>query len=78
MKKLLMPFTVFLTLFAVSCGPAAEDRQMMHMRAKVFQDSIANAIRMAIAEAEGPAPAVMAPDTASQRMQTQGNPPAKK
>ena len=37
-----------------SCGPAAEDRNYMHQRAKVFQDSIANAIRVQMAEAEGP------------------------
>lgn len=28
-----------------SCGPAAEDREMMYARARVFQDSIANVIR---------------------------------
>jgi len=44
------------TLFIASCGPAAENREAMHARAKVFQDSIANAIRTSFAEAESPAP----------------------
>jgi hypothetical protein len=38
--------TAFLGLFFLqSCGPAAEDREMMYARARVFQDSIANVIR---------------------------------
>lgn len=38
--------TSFLGLFLLqSCGPAAEDREMMYARARVFQDSIANVIR---------------------------------
>lgn len=45
---------IFIAFF--SCGPAAEDRQAMHARAKVFQDSIANAIRASLNEAESPAP----------------------
>jgi hypothetical protein len=51
MKKLLF----LLNLISVvsmffSCGPAAEDREAMYARAKVFQDSIANVIRTALDE----------------------------
>lgn len=57
MKNLFYFTATLLSLgFAVSCGPAVEDRKMMHERAKVFQDSIANVIRTTMAEAEGPAP----------------------
>jgi hypothetical protein len=45
-----------LLLVAVSCGPAAEDREAMHRRAKVFQDSIAAVIRASMNEAAAPAP----------------------
>jgi hypothetical protein len=38
----------------VSCGPAAEDRNQMHARAKVISDSMANLIKSAMAEAEMP------------------------
>ncbi len=48
----LIAFTIFIS----SCGPAAENREAMHARAKVFQDSIANSIRASFAEAESPAP----------------------
>jgi hypothetical protein len=48
-----------------SCGPAAEDRNAMHARAKVIQDSMANAIRQAIAEAEAPANTAVHVDTAA-------------
>ncbi|MCX8079737.1 MAG: hypothetical protein N3F09_00705 [Bacteroidia bacterium] len=34
-----------LTFVFMACGPAAEDREMMYARARVFQDSIANVIR---------------------------------
>jgi hypothetical protein len=45
---LIVPFLIFL-IFA--CSPAAEDRQQMHTRAKVFQDSIARTIQQTMAEA---------------------------
>lgn len=54
MKKTTFFSLSLFTLILSSCGPAAEDRQMMHARAKVFQDSIANIIRTSMAEAEGP------------------------
>lgn len=45
------------------CGPAGEDRNLMHSRAKQVQDSIANSIRQAIAEAEEPANTAVRVDT---------------
>lgn len=57
MNKNILLSCLALVLIMVSCGPAAEDRQIMHERAKIFQDSIANVIRTTIAEAEGPAQA---------------------
>lgn len=67
MNKLNFLSTFFIAglVFLISCGPAAEDRQAMHARAKVFQDSIAASIRNTIAEAEmpaqAPAPATVMP-----------------
>lgn len=57
-KRIIYYFAISISLF--SCGPAAEDRQAMHARAKVFQDSIANSIRATMAEAEGPSALVPA------------------
>jgi hypothetical protein len=61
MKKifLISSFTFFIVL--TSCGPAAEDKQLMHERAKVFQDSIATMIRTSMAEAEAPGNVVVMP-----------------
>ncbi len=61
MKKI----SFFIALMAVivfnsSCGPAAEDREAMYARAKVFQDSIANVLKSSMAEAEAPGPAAVA------------------
>jgi len=63
MKKnsVLLSFSVVVVLMA--CGPAAEDREKMHARAKVFQDSIATFIRNSMAEAEMPNSAVPVVDT---------------
>jgi hypothetical protein len=55
MKLSALLSVLFFTIIFQSCGPAAEDREMMHQRAKAFQDSIANLIRTQLAEAEGPA-----------------------
>ena len=41
-------------IFIISCGPAAEDRNTMLYRSKLVQDSIANVIRIQMAEAEAP------------------------
>lgn len=51
-KNLIPAFGIFWMLF--SCGPAAENRELMHVRAKSFQDSIANVIRLQMSEAMGP------------------------
>jgi len=83
MKKLiLIPALAFIVAFA-ACGPAAENREQMHARAKVFQDSIANAIRVSFAEAEAPGrqqvvmpqqqPATTAATAAAQPQQPAGN-----
>jgi hypothetical protein len=58
MKKFFVLSSLLFLLASTSCGPAAEDRQKMHERAKVFQDSIANFIRVSMAEAEAPGPGV--------------------
>ena len=55
MKNAILASAFTTLLILTSCGPAAEDRQMMHARAKIFQDSLANIIRTSMAEAEAPA-----------------------
>ena len=62
MKKTSVLSTLILLICLSACGPAAEDREKMHARAKEFQDSIANFIRTSMAEAEMP---VQAPQTAT-------------
>lgn len=59
MKKTGLFSSLLFVVVLNSCGPAAENRQMMHERAKVFQDSIANIIRTTMAEAEAPGPNVV-------------------
>jgi hypothetical protein len=67
MKKIFF-FSLLIISVLIACGPAAEDRQKMHERAKIFQDSIANFIRSAMAEAEAPGPMIMVPQpTAAQQ-----------
>lgn len=56
MKNGLFFFSLGLLLITNACGPASEDREAMHHRAKVFQDSIANGLRSSMAEAAAPAP----------------------
>ena len=53
MKKSIL-FSALIFTALTSCGPAAENREVMHKRAKVFQDSIAFIIRSSMAEAEAP------------------------
>jgi hypothetical protein len=67
MKKSIVLIAVISSSFLLSCGPAAEDREKMHARAKVFQDSIADFIRQSLAEAEAPAGNVIVVDTAAAR-----------
>ncbi len=50
MKRLLISLSVFTLCFS-ACGPAAEDREAMYARAKVFQDSIANVIKTSMDDA---------------------------
>lgn len=57
MKKNLLFGTSLAVLALVSCGPAAENREKMHNRAKEFQDSIANVIRQSMQAAEMPSQA---------------------
>jgi len=54
-RSALLSAALLSLLVFYSCGPAAEDRNVMHQRAKSFQDSIANLIRVQLSEAEGPA-----------------------
>jgi hypothetical protein len=61
MKRICLASACIFTLLFASCGPAAENREQMHARARVFQDSIANMIRSTMAEAEAPGPFVAVP-----------------
>lgn len=56
MKKIIPIFSFVSVLFLSSCGPAAEDREAMYARAKVFQDSIAAVIKASMDAAAAPAP----------------------
>jgi hypothetical protein len=56
MKKILFISLGFATLL-LSCGPAAEDRNTMHSRAKKIGDSIANILKTSMDEAAKPGPA---------------------
>ncbi|MCE3229734.1 MAG: hypothetical protein K0S32_4285 [Bacteroidetes bacterium] len=56
MKKQIVFFGLGLVMFASSCGPAAENRDAMHNRAKVIADSIANVIKTSMDEAAKPGP----------------------
>jgi hypothetical protein len=56
MKKTILFPAFILFLAFTACGPAAENRELMMSRSKVFQDSIANTIRVSIAESEMPGP----------------------
>jgi hypothetical protein len=49
--KFLTVLSLVFFLVLSSCGPAAEDRQQMHSRARVFQDSMANLIIRTMNEA---------------------------
>ena len=53
MKKFILPSVFVFALIITSCGPAAENRELMMSRSKVFQDSIANSIRASMDEAAG-------------------------
>ena len=75
MNKKLFFLQLGAVLILVSCGPAAENRELMHARAKIFQDSIANLIKVQMSEAMGPS--VMAlprPDQATVAPGASANP----
>jgi hypothetical protein len=56
MKKIfLLPALIFVVAFT-ACGPAAENREQMMARSKVFQDSIAAALKASMDEAAAPGP----------------------
>lgn len=67
-----------LAVAVTACGPAAEDRNVMQSRSKIFQDSIANEIRVRMMEAETPAnnAVIMNPSAApvQPQVQPQGQP----
>jgi len=52
MPKFILFFAFVFVIIYSSCGPAAENRELMYARSKVFQDSIANIIRTQMNEAE--------------------------
>jgi hypothetical protein len=55
MYKKLIPLSIFaIILINSACGPAAEDRAYMVKRGKEVQDSISNAIQIAISVADMP------------------------
>jgi hypothetical protein len=55
MYKKLIPLSIFtIILINSACGPAAEDRAYMVKRGKEVQDSISNAIKIAISVADMP------------------------
>lgn len=60
MKNLAVLFSLAVVVFVSSCGPAAEDREAMYARAKVFQDSIARLIKTSMDDAAAPAPGMQA------------------
>ena len=69
MKKIFSLIILALFGWLIACGPAAEDRQKMHNRAKEFQDSIANFIRQRMNEAEMQPNGTVRPlDTAAARI----------
>ena len=60
MKNAILLTHLVFVLLLTSCGPAAEDREAMYKRSKVFQDSIAYVLKSSMDAAAAPAPG-MAP-----------------
>jgi len=77
MKNFICFFNLIIIFILVSCGPAAENREAMYARSKVFQDSIANVIKSsmdaAAAPASGTAPVAIV-DTAAKKAAAQATP----
>jgi hypothetical protein len=67
MKVFVFISGLILALCAASCGPAAEDREIMHSRAKTIADSMANLIKTAMKEAESPPNVIVVPDTSAKK-----------
>lgn len=65
---------LLLVSILTACGEATENREMMHIRAKQVQDSIANYIKARMAEAEAPAQMVMPAPPATQAATDQVSP----
>lgn len=63
MKNAILFFSLIIIIAFVSCGPAAENKDSMHRRAKEVQDSIANSIKTAIEEVSAMPNVVVAPAT---------------
>ncbi len=63
MKKTFLVLSSILVIVFVACGPAAENKDTMHKRAKEVQDSIANSIKTAIDEVTATPNAIVVPDT---------------
>lgn len=61
MKNLIFLCSILIVLFLSSCGKAAEDREAMYARAKVFQDSIANVLKTSMDAAAAPAQGMAPP-----------------
>ena len=78
MKKNILLTGIILLVIASSCGPAAENREAMHIRAKSFQDSIAFIIRSSMAEAAAPGPVQQAAVVDTSKKVMPSGAPAKK
>jgi len=63
-KKMLLSLSLVFTLVFISCGPAAENRDVMVNRSNAVADSVANLIKTAMKEAEMPPQNVIKVDTA--------------
>jgi len=61
----------------ISCGPASENREAMHVRAKAFQDSIAFIIKSSMDEAAAPGPGQAVRVDTSRKMTAPPSPTAK-
>lgn len=69
MKNIILVISTLFVVAFVACGPAAENKDTMHKRAKEVQDSIANSIKSAIEEVSATPNAVVVPDTTQKKPQ---------
>ena len=70
MKKNILFLSLCILFVLNACGPAAENRDVMKARSKVFQDSIAFIIKSSMDEAAAPGPnqVAMPADTSRKNM----------